>query len=232
MPNFDIPQIATSQSGTEKETDENAMSTNEPVDDANAVERKIKALESAVVFLLMSRFDNHQSDMLHRVKSQIAQEYKTYRVGEPYVKALALFTTNEIIPTPFPGQDALEANPALSTATHVNPTIAEFFVEQLRKRVVQHNIRVVAKYYKRIQSQRLSQILTLSLSDLETYLSELSSDGDLYLKIDRPAGIISFLEPQQPEQILSEWSSDVSKMMMLMESTCHLINRENMVYKA
>ena len=88
----------------------------------------------------------------------------------------------------------------------------------------------------------------------------------MYVKIDRPAGIISFKHPRAPEVVLSDWSSDVrydilsyhyalylqpslthhststnisflflsfygSKMMTLMESTCHLINRECMVHK-
>ena len=31
----------------------------------------------------------------------------------------------------------------------------------------------------------------------------------MYVKIDRPAGIISFKHPRAPEVVLSDWSSDV-----------------------
>jgi hypothetical protein len=33
-------------------------------------------------------------------------------------------------------------------------------------------------------------------------------------------------------QVLTEWSADIGQLLHLMEATCHLINRENMVYKA
>lgn len=93
----------------------------------------------------------------------------------------------------------------------------------------------------------------LSTDELEDHLSRLSESGSkslkdvvisengngnsgneasgLYVKIDRPSGIINFQEPRECESVLSDWASDVSKMLSLMESTCHLINRETMVYK-
>ena len=66
---------------------------------------------------------------------------------------------------------------------------------------------------------------------LEQHLGDLSVSGDAYVKIDRPAGIVSFRSPRQPAEVLSDWSSDIGKLLSLMETTCHLINRENMVYK-
>jgi len=59
----------------------------------------------------------------------------------------------------------------------------------------------------------------------------MSSDGDIYVKIDRPAGVVAFEKPRAPEAVLSDWASDMGKLLGIMESTCHLINRENMVHK-
>ena len=59
----------------------------------------------------------------------------------------------------------------------------------------------------------------------------MASSGDIYLKINRPAGIISFSQPRAVEDVLSDWASDLGSLMNLMESTCHLIRRENMVHK-
>lgn len=193
--------------------------------------RRQHALESCILFLLASKFDNHQSDMMHRVQSQLSTTFKTVPVDPLYAAALALFTTHEIILSPFPGQAALEAHSSLQRTEHQSEEIAQFFRLQLQDRVVQHNLRVVARYYQRIRSARLASLLGLSYDVLEKHLSEIASGGDLYLKIDRPAGIVSFHEPQSPEQVLTEWSSDVAKMLHLMEATCHIINRENMVYK-
>jgi 26S proteasome regulatory subunit N5 len=86
----------------------------------------------------------------------------------------------------------------------------------------------------------------LTADDLEENLSKLSEEsavagsgsaegtvgiGGFYVKIDRPRGVISFRGPREPEIVLSDWAGDVGKMLTLMESTCHLINRETMVNK-
>lgn len=203
----------------------------DPADAAADLARRQHALESCILFLLMSKFDNHQSDMMHRVKGQLLTTFKTVPLDALYGTALALFTTHEIIRSPFAGQAALEAHSSLHRTDHQSDETAEFFRQQLRDRVVQHNLRVVARYYQRIRSARLAALLDLPYDTLETHLSEIASGGDLYLKIDRPAGIVSFHQPLNPEQVLTEWSSDVAKMLHLMEATCHIINRENMVYK-
>jgi 26S proteasome regulatory subunit N5 len=204
------------------------------VDDADVVpvERQRTALESCIVFLLTSKFDNHQNDMMHRLKIQLPTIFKTVQLDPAYVAALGLFTTHEIVPTPFPQQQALfEQHSSLQRTEHMSSEIADHFREQLKVRVIQHNLRVVARYYTRIHTVRLATLLGLTLEALEGHLAELSSGGDLYLKIDRPMGIVTFQAHRLPEQVLTEWSSDVTKMLQLMESTCHLINRENMVHK-
>lgn len=155
----------------------------------------------------------------------------------------------------------------------------------LNKRVVEHNLRTIASYYRRIRAARLGDMLGLDPSTLEEHLSEMSSDADIYVKvraarsklapslnlhcffllsrcyalvlsflqkkklsrrrltnkpflspfpssqIDRPAGIVSFDKPRAPEAVLTDWASDMGKLLGIMESTCHLINRENMVHK-
>ena len=74
-------------------------------------------------------------------------------------------------------------------------------------------------------------MLGLDLDQLEQFLGEMSSSGDIYVKIDRPAGIVSFLQPRSPDTVLGDWAADISSLLGLMEATCHLINRENMVHK-
>jgi 26S proteasome regulatory subunit N5 len=170
--------------------------------------------------------------MMQRLKLQLTNEFKTVKVNDAFVTSLNYFTTPEIIKQPFSNQAVLETHPSLSKFVKLNPSIEEHFVNDLKIKTIQHNIRVIAKYYKRIRLARFSELLNLTRDEIEDYLSDLSSEGDIHIKIDRPSGIVTFQQPKQPEEVLSEWSSDVSKMLNLMESTCHLINRENMVYKA
>lgn len=192
---------------------------------------QLEALESCIIFLITSKHDNHQSDMVHRVKEQIENQFKDLSLPQIYSNVIRLFTTYEVIQAPFPGQNVFESHPALRKLTDHSEDISAFFILQLNDRIVQHNIRVIAKYYKRIRIQRLCALLNLQVTALERSLSEISFLGDVYLKIDRPAGIVSFQVKQHPEEVLTEWSNDITKMLQLMESTCHLVNRENMVYK-
>ena len=100
----------------------------------------------------------------------------------------------------------------------------------LHKRIVQHNIRVIASYYSRISSARLSSLLKLEESKTEVLLSEMVSTKQLYAKMDRPAGIISFTKPQPATEILNTYANDLSSLLQLVEKTCHMINKENMMH--
>ena len=127
-----------------------------------------------------------------------------------------------------------------------------YFLKELHIRVIQHNLRIVSQYYKKITTIRLAQMVGLTPDSLEEHLSRLSEasitnnvisknnqdtnnsgnqGNGLYVKIDRPRGVIDFQRPRECESVLSDWAGDVSKMLTLMETTCHLINRETMVYK-
>jgi 26S proteasome regulatory subunit N5 len=86
----------------------------------------------------------------------------------------------------------------------------------------------------------------------EKSISTLVSNGSIYAKIDRPAKLVSFHRPFSPEEQLSNWSgkkdenqyiqyktnlvyiifiADISQLLRLVETTCHLINKENMIHK-
>ena len=56
------------------------------------------------------------------------------------------------------------------------------------------------------------------------------SDGVISTKIDRPAGIIKFSNAVTADGLLDEWSSDVTQLLTLVEQTCYLIHREQMIY--
>ena len=101
--------------------------------------------------------------------------------------------------------------------------------ETMQTRVVQHNIRVVSGYYQRIQGKRLAELLSLSSQDLEKHLSNMVSDGDIYAKIDRPNDLIRFSKQKSSEEILSDWASDITSLLNLVEATTHSISKEMMV---
>jgi len=182
------------------------------------------ALQSAIILCLLSKFDNHQSDFMHRLRNM--KDVVTMGV---FHSTLTLFTTKEVIAYPFDSLSVLEAHACLTIG---GSDFANKCRKLLHTRVVQHNLRVVAGYYERIHSQRLASMLCLTLAELESHLTELAASGDLHVKIDRPMGITTFKKTRAAEAVLSDWASDIGSLLGLMESTCHLINRENMVKAA
>lgn len=101
--------------------------------------------------------------------------------------------------------------------------------EDLRKRVIEHNVRVIAKYYTRIQMPRLTQLLDLTEDETEKYISELVTAKTIYAKIDRPARVVSFAKPRDADDVLNEWSGNMKSLLGLLERIDHLITKEEMM---
>ena len=251
-----------------------------------------KTLSSCIAFLLLSKFNNAQSDMLHRIA--VLKDAQKVCPAD-FMTVVTLFKTMEIIPSSFPMRDAIIArlhqccdeaavvadtmptphmvpgdeNPPQTGSDMVldvdmkNKPIGDANAPQkddciisFKNRIIEHNIRVLSRYYTEIRTTRAAEMLGLSTDDLETHLAEMAQppvfDGQssgqktvttedeeagfggtaLYIRINRPDGIVSFTPPTCAESTLSDWSSDITGLFTLMETTCHLINRENMVYKA
>jgi len=186
------------------------------------------ALSSSVLFLALSEFAPAVSDMMHRVLRDTSAAAKLDAL--PTAKALLkLFTTHEIIAYPLADhQDAIENHPALKTA---GDDVHLRWRKTLHTRIIQHNVRVVAKYYRQISTARLANLLGLTEDDAERRVSNMVSSLGLYCKIDRPAGVVKFHAPKPPDEVLQDWASDISKMLSLVEMTCHLINKETMIHK-
>ena len=92
------------------------------------------------------------------------------------------------------------------------------------------NIRVIAKYYSRISSKRLSQFLSVSEADTERYLSEMVTAAEIYARIDRLDGIVQFRKKETANSLLNDWRSDTIKLLDLVDLTCHQIHKEMMIH--
>lgn len=195
---------------------------NTPVIKADAKEWK-QALTKAVQFLVLSPFDSEVSDILHRLKEE-------KKVSElPSIQAvLTHFTTDELMRWPFPVfEDEWKADSDFDTKA----ASSKDRYDDLHKRVVQHNIRVISMYYERITSRRLAELLGLDADKTETYLSEMVSSKQLFAKIDRPTGIIVFARKKDANDMINAWASDIDELLSVVEKTTHMINKENMIYK-
>lgn len=200
--------------------------------DTQAVEEdseKLKAvLQRVIYFVILAPHDNEQSDLLHRV-------HRDSRNAQIPVEAqlLKLFTIPELMRWPVIseqfGKQLCATDVFDVQASQSSDPKAHQRWQDLRKRVIEHNVRVVAKYYTRIQIPRLTQLLDLSEDETEKYIAELVTAKTIYAKIDRPAKIVSFAKPRDADDALNEWSGNMKSLLGLLERIDHLITKEEMM---
>ncbi|XP_074280680.1 26S proteasome non-ATPase regulatory subunit 12 homolog A-like [Silene latifolia] len=110
--------------------------------------------------------------------------------------------------------------------------LGEKAAEDLKQRVIEHNILVVSEYYSRISLKRFAELLCLSLQDAEKHLSDMVVSKALVAKIDRPMGVVCFQVVKDSNAVLNSWSMNLEKLLDLVEKSCHQIHKETMVHKA
>lgn len=187
-----------------------------------------KVLQRIIYFVILAPYDNEQNDLLER----IARDARNSQIPKD-AELLKLFTVQELMRWP---EVAKIFGPYLTKtdvfdAAEGDSDDAKAFKrwQDLRKRVIEHNVRVVSKYYTRIRMGRLTQLLDLTEDETEKYISDLVTSKTIYAKIDRPARIVSFAKPRDADDILNDWSYDMKSLLGLLERIDHLITKEEMM---
>lgn len=184
-------------------------------------------LAKAAVFIVLAKQAPDQQDLLHRIK----RERNLGDIPEIY-DLVAAFTTQEIMAWPeieekfSPALHALEGGLFDSATEEGAARMAD-----LRTRVIEHNIRVISKYYTRISLDRLGSLLTLDVADAESQLCDMVVEKAIWAKIDRLAGVVSFVKPATADQLLNDWSSDVASLISIVEKCNQNLEKETMMHK-
>ncbi|WEW57554.1 proteasome regulatory particle subunit [Emydomyces testavorans] len=185
-------------------------------------------LQRIIYYVVLSPYDNEQSDLLYRIKA-----YSRNSLVPVEAQLIKLFTTHELMRWPMVAEqfgphlcstDVFDAQPGQSMDDKPYRRW-----QDLRKRVIEHNIRVIAKYYTRIQTSRLTELLDLNEVETEKYISDLVTSKTIYARIDRPARIVSFAKPRDADDVLNEWSNNMQSLLGLLERIDHLITKEEMM---
>lgn len=193
----------------------------------NNPEQLNAVLQRVIYFVLLAPYDNEQSDLLHRINSDVRN------AEVPKDQALLKqFTISELMRWPMVeeryGKHLCSTDIFSKTANSKDPK-AHTRYEALRHRVIEHNVRVVAKYYTRITFNRLCELLDLSEEETEKYISDLVTKKTVYARIDRPARVVSFEVKRGPDEVLDEWSGSMKGLLQLLERVGHLMQREEMM---
>jgi 26S proteasome regulatory subunit N5 len=203
-----------------------------------------EALTNSVVFLCLSEYSNEVKDMMERINL----DPRLDKIPECR-DAVSAYLRNEIIHYPLPYQDALESASGIvdacevddgappggtidiigSSSSSLSKSSREHWHETFHSRIIEHNLRVTSIYYRRIRTSRLSTLLNLDVDATERHISHMVSTGMVYAKIDRPKDEVRFMKKRCEEEVLSDWASDIGKLLGLVEETTYLIHKERMV---
>jgi 26S proteasome regulatory subunit N5 len=172
----------------------------------NPTERR-RILYAMVGALVLAKHDNDSVDMAHRLAAD--------RVLQDDTPELKLLLDG------FLGTEILDGNMVFGLVRD----------SDVHKRVVEHNIRVLAQYYTRCTLDRLGQLLHLAPEEAERALCEMVSNKEVWARVDRLSGVVVFARPEEPNEALDAWAGRVSEVFHLVDRANHLIHKENMVHK-
>lgn len=176
-----------------------------------------------MLYLILAPHEPEQADLtLRLLDDKLMEEVPIYK------ELLKLFVNSELIQWSSLCdiyQKDLNASEVFSATTEEGRKRWE----ELKNRVVEHNIRIMAKYYTKITLRRMAELLDLSEQETEKCLCSLVEKGIISARTDRPDGLVKFTRTQEPAALLDAWAASLSKLMGLVNNTTHLIHQEEML---
>ena len=154
------------------------------------------------MFLLLAPYTNEQSDLSHRVNG-----YKNLEKLPRYKQLLQNFLTQELMQWPKVESQYKDLLNEHQVFSRMEDSLWPVF----QKRLVEHNIRAIEKYYSRISLKRLSSLLHLTAEETEDNICDLVVQKIIHAKVDRPKGVITFRPLQDPSAVLDQWSQSIGE---------------------
>jgi 26S proteasome regulatory subunit N5 len=174
-------------------------------------------LTNSVFFSITAEYSQEKVKLLNDWKN----DYQEYLVRNPVINRLVTTClSNDLISCNLAdwGTEQVE----IFSPTFVNN---QKNLEAFKNQLVQHNLKVVSKFYNTVTIDRLTVLFGITMKEVEVQLCELITSKQISAKIDRPAGIVTFSEKKKEDEILDEWVGDVSKALELIDITAGLIQR-------
>eukprot|EP00916_Digyalum_oweni_P005864 GHVL01010160.1.p1 GENE.GHVL01010160.1~~GHVL01010160.1.p1 ORF type:complete len:478 (+),score=109.44 GHVL01010160.1:83-1516(+) len=191
-------------------------------------EECMNSLESYILFLIMSPVSDEAQQLL--VKIQTLVETKHPDQCTIVKGVLDGFLTHELMVWPLSVESYLKDKHEVFTDSRYEGGSERW--ERLHERVVQKNIIVLARYYDRITMDRLCEMIAMDRQGAENQISELVSSKCVKAKLHRPLGYVTFGDQKEAPQTLNSWSNSIKSLLGIVEESCHLIYKEQMVHAA
>lgn len=198
---------------------------NKECDLAISKEEKSKSFENFVVYLMITPYSNEQRDLLNIVNSRFGRELEASPALEKFVHK---FLLSELMPL---NEDNVKEQLSKFEPFQEHIEFHKEHMDSLFKQVIQHNLRVIEKYYSRIRLDRLSPLIGVGIDRTEQEIADMVINGRIVAKINRLDGIVKFGKKEFVNDTLNNWNHDIKDLLSKIDKTCHLINREKVVYE-
>lgn len=142
----------------------------------------------------------------------------------PLHKIAVAFTSADLI------RVSIQADMQLLCEQHPLLGNDEERAEHFRSRASEHDLLVVAQYYRRIRLERLSELVRLPAKQVERFIMSLVANKTIYAKIDRVDGVVVFQKPKNCADVVKEWNESVQTCVSLIDRAAHLVVKERMIH--
>lgn len=185
---------------------------------------KNKNFENFAVYLMISPYSHEQVDLLNIVNTRYSRELEANPVLEKFVHK---FLLSELMPL---DEDNVKSQLGGYEPFQAQTEFADEHLDNLFKQIIQHNLRVIEKYYTRIRLDRLSPLIGVGIDRTEQEIADMVINKRIVAKINRIDGIVKFGKKEFTNDTLNTWNYDIKSLLSKIDTTCHLINRERVVY--
>ncbi|RKP21794.1 hypothetical protein ROZALSC1DRAFT_26818 [Rozella allomycis CSF55] len=156
-------------------------------------------LRHVSMFVALAPFSNEQVDLLHHIYLD-----KNLNNLPIYKELLKCLSTTELLRWVVVQDAFAQEKQTLAAFSGVE---GQKRWNDLKDRIVEHNIRVINSHYECISFKRFVQLLELNADEAEEAFSKMVVAKTIQAKMDRPLGIINFRLARKKEEVLNEWST-------------------------
>jgi len=175
-------------------------------------------LENYIIYLVLCTHNPEQVKHFQDLKANYASDLE----AQPRLDKLV----DAILATELVSTNINEYNVGDTEAFSKKNEHSEIHVKIFRKQLIQHNIRIIEKYYDRVTVERIAQLVGVDQETAESELCEMINNKLVFAKINRLDALIDFRKKKNENEILNDWRFDIHKILDLVDQTSNLITRE------
>lgn len=185
---------------------------------------KDRAFQNFIIYLLISPYENDKVDLMNHVNKQYARDLEKNELLHKFVNKLLTF---ELMPL---SEEEITRQVSAYEPFHKDTENSQAHFKEFLRQLIQHNLRVISKYYSKIRISTLSRLIGVPELRAEQEIGDMVVNRRIEAKINRLAWEVTFKKKNSGTNgMLGDWNSDVKTLLDKVEQTCHLINREKIV---